>query len=145
MHCKWLMLPIFVIILSCMTNPSQTETVQREENKTNAPLVQLVLNTNDGQIANNKAVVADSAPQNIQNEIVQDSDKLKIEALLVQPVLKAGEKQTAYIKVGLTGFPMTEQKRIAANVAIVLDRSGSMSGEKMRKAREAAVIALQCF
>ncbi|BBM84663.1 vWA domain-containing protein [Candidatus Uabimicrobium amorphum] len=145
MHCKWLMLPIFVIILSCTTNPPQTDTVHHEESKTNAPLVQLVLNTNDAKVANDKAVVADSAPQNIQNDLVQDSDKLKIEALLVQPVLKAGQKQTAYIKVGLTGFPMTEQKRIAANVAIVLDRSGSMSGEKMRKAREAAVIAVQCL
>ena len=163
MHCRNLIFIIFLVILSCTTQ--KTDTAQNteippstahslSEKTTSPPVVQLVLNTNDKQPSHSVVIESpqhDEQPHhNIaveppQHEITQDRDKVSIEALLVQPVLKAGQKQTAYIKVGLTGFPMTEQKRIAANVAIVLDRSGSMDGEKMSRAREAAIIALQCL
>jgi len=43
----------------------------------------------------------------------------------------------------LTGFKMeSEKKRAAVNVAIVLDRSGSMQGDKIKKAKEAAISAV---
>jgi len=75
-----------------------------------------------------------------------DSDtgqKLTLNARPAYTVLKTGEKQMAWMRVGLTGFHLKpEGKRSAINVAIVMDRSGSMQGEKIEKAREAAISAL---
>jgi Ca-activated chloride channel homolog len=52
-------------------------------------------------------------------------------------------KQNVWIRVGLTGSKMeSEKKRPPVNVAIVLDRSGSMKGEKIQKAKEAAIQAV---
>jgi len=62
---------------------------------------------------------------------------------LGQPVLSADKKQTTYLKVGLTGFALENPaERAPVNVAIVLDRSGSMEGEKLAKAKEAAFSVL---
>jgi Ca-activated chloride channel family protein len=56
----------------------------------------------------------------------------------------ADQKQTAHLRVGLTGFELEEgDGRAPVNVAIVLDKSGSMSGEKIQKAKEAAIMALR--
>ena len=53
------------------------------------------------------------------------------------------KKQTVWVRVGLTCFKMeSEKKRAAVNVAIVLDRSGSMQGDKIKKAKEAAISAV---
>jgi len=71
------------------------------------------------------------------------ADKVKLEVEVGTPLLLAGQTQTAYLKIGLTGFPIgAYEKRTPINVAIVLDRSGSMSGEKIRKAKEAAQMAV---
>lgn len=70
--------------------------------------------------------------------------QVRLGAAAAHPVLEAGRKQTTYIKVGLTGFEIENQARRApVNIAIALDRSGSMSGEKIRRAREAAVNAIE--
>lgn len=59
------------------------------------------------------------------------------------PVLQAGTQQSTYVKVGLTGFTLDGRiQRSSANVAIVLDKSGSMNGEKMHRAKEAAMLAV---
>lgn len=59
------------------------------------------------------------------------------------PYLLSGTRQTVYLKVGLTGFELEETiERPGINVAIVLDGSGSMDGEKIRQAKEAALLAL---
>jgi Ca-activated chloride channel family protein len=72
-----------------------------------------------------------------------EADKVKLEVQVGTPVLLAGQTQTAYLKVGLTGFPLiAHERRTPINVAIVLDRSGSMSGQKIRKAKEAALMAV---
>lgn len=72
-----------------------------------------------------------------------DGLKLTLNARPAYSVLKAGEKQTAWMRVGLTGFHLKpEGERAPINVAIVMDRSGSMQGEKIEKAREAAINAL---
>jgi Ca-activated chloride channel family protein len=63
---------------------------------------------------------------------------------MAQPVLLADAKQTTYLKVGLTGFKMpSESKRAPINVALVLDKSGSMSGSKIARAKEAACWAVR--
>ncbi|HOE97015.1 MAG TPA: VWA domain-containing protein [Candidatus Sumerlaeota bacterium] len=70
--------------------------------------------------------------------------QVALEVQAGQPLLKAGEKQTAYLMITLTG-PAVESasERPPANVAIVLDKSGSMGGEKIAEAREAALLALE--
>ena len=60
------------------------------------------------------------------------------------PVLPAEQSNTAIIKVSLTGYdlPKVKRSRAPVNVAIVLDRSGSMSGQKLNQAKDAAITAL---
>lgn len=74
---------------------------------------------------------------------VAQADQVRLDAKLAAPVMIAGQKHTTHLKVGLTGFAIAETKRTPVNVAIVIDKSGSMSGEKMRRAKEAAIMAVQ--
>jgi Ca-activated chloride channel family protein len=61
-----------------------------------------------------------------------------------RPVLPADAVQRAIVKIGLTGCrPERTVERPPVNLVIVLDRSGSMSGDKIEQAREAAVEALR--
>lgn len=63
---------------------------------------------------------------------------------MAQSTLKSDQKQTTYVKVGLTGFEIPSTKeRSPVNICLVLDKSGSMSGEKIAKAKEAAISALE--
>jgi Ca-activated chloride channel family protein len=69
--------------------------------------------------------------------------EIKLSAELGTPVVEAGQRQKAYLKISLTGFELSgESGRTPANIAIVLDESGSMSGEKIEKAKEAALLAV---
>jgi Ca-activated chloride channel homolog len=71
------------------------------------------------------------------------ADQVRLDVAVSNPVMLAGSAQRAYVKVGLTGFPLIGTgSRTPTNVSIVLDRSGSMSGEKIRKAKEAALLAI---
>ncbi|WP_442510811.1 vWA domain-containing protein [Novipirellula sp. SH528] len=59
------------------------------------------------------------------------------------PTILAGEKTTNYIRIALTGAEIPQAKnRPPVNVAIVIDTSGSMSGEKIKQARNAAIAAI---
>lgn len=59
------------------------------------------------------------------------------------PYVLIGQDNVAYLKVGLTGFKLAPLKtRTPVNVAIVLDRSGSMQGEKIERAKQAAKLAI---
>lgn len=72
-----------------------------------------------------------------------DAKRLELDAALGTPVVPAGGTQTAFLRVSLTGFELPlHVERAPANVAIVLDKSGSMQGEKIRQARRAAITAL---
>ena len=67
------------------------------------------------------------------------AEKLDLDVSVANPVVLADQKTTTYVKVGLTGFALPEEDaRPPVNVAIVLDKSGSMNGEKIERAREAA-------
>jgi Ca-activated chloride channel homolog len=65
-----------------------------------------------------------------------------LEVSVSNPFLLADQEQSIFLKVGLTGSDLGELRRTPANVSIVLDRSGSMDGEKMSRAKEAASIAI---
>jgi Ca-activated chloride channel family protein len=68
---------------------------------------------------------------------------IDFDARLATPVVQAGRAQTAFLKVALTGFELQGQgERPPVNVAIVIDKSGSMSGERIARAKEAAAMAV---
>jgi Ca-activated chloride channel homolog len=58
------------------------------------------------------------------------------------PVLYNETGQKFYLKVGLTGSDVIGKERTPVNLALVLDRSGSMSGEKIINARKAVSTAV---
>jgi Ca-activated chloride channel family protein len=59
------------------------------------------------------------------------------------PTMLAGEKETNYVRIALTGFDLPDAGvRPPVNVAIVIDTSGSMSGQKIVQARKAAIAAV---
>jgi len=69
--------------------------------------------------------------------------QIRLEVSLDKPTMQADQKQPAFVKVGLTGFKLEAgHKRVPVNVAIVLDKSGSMQGEKIAKAKNAAIAAI---
>lgn len=63
---------------------------------------------------------------------------------LATPVLEADKAQKTFVKISLTGIKPSKEfvKRTPTNIAIVLDKSGSMQGNKIRHAREAAIMAI---
>jgi Ca-activated chloride channel family protein len=72
-----------------------------------------------------------------------DAEPVRIEADMAQPFVLAGPAQKGYLRVTLRGLrPAHTSARPPANVAIVLDKSGSMTGQKIEHARDAAIRAL---
>ncbi len=70
--------------------------------------------------------------------------QVKLEAELDKPWLLAGKTQKVYLRVGLTGLAFeSAEKRTPLNVALVFDKSGSMTGEKIAKAKDAAILAVE--
>jgi len=69
---------------------------------------------------------------------------IELTAELDRPVLMADEEQTVYLRVGLRGCPSEIfEHRAPVNVAIVIDKSGSMNScGKIQAAKEAAILAL---
>ena len=71
------------------------------------------------------------------------ADQVKLDVTPVRGMLKSNEKQTTWLRVGLEGFKLeSEKQRPPANLAIVLDKSGSMKGEKIAQAIRGAVDAI---
>ncbi|MBN2418165.1 MAG: VWA domain-containing protein [Deltaproteobacteria bacterium] len=71
-------------------------------------------------------------------------DPVKCRVELDRNVLPVGDSQNVVVKVTLDAErPEVKLNRPKVNLSIVLDRSGSMSGEKIEKAKEAAIEALR--
>jgi len=70
--------------------------------------------------------------------------QVTLDVSVAKPTLLAGQKQKTYLKVGLTGFEMSSKAgRTPVNVSLVIDKSGSMGGQKIAKALEAAKFAVR--
>lgn len=59
-----------------------------------------------------------------------------------KPLMRADRLGKNYLKVGLTGLRPEGFERTPVNLALVLDRSGSMAGPKMREAKAAARLVI---
>jgi len=69
--------------------------------------------------------------------------QVELRAELGSPIIEAGKKQTTFLKIALTGFKLDDREdRTPANIAIVLDKSGSMRGGKLENAKKAARMAV---
>lgn len=70
--------------------------------------------------------------------------RVNVEVDLDKPIVLAGEDKTVVIKVGLSGIDDAVLTRLPVNLAIVLDKSGSMSsGRKIENAKLAAIEVIE--
>ena len=71
--------------------------------------------------------------------------QIQLDVALAHPTMHIGDhgKGENHLRIALTGFELpSEKERMSVNVAIVIDKSGSMQGEKIEQARAAAVAAI---
>src|SRR5260370_30323103 len=72
------------------------------------------------------------------------TEPTRLAAKLAYPVMKSGERQQNYLRIGLNGSePQRSTNRTPANVGFVIDRSGSMDGARIAQARAAAIMAIK--
>ena len=70
--------------------------------------------------------------------------QVKLDVAMGNSSMLANQKQTAYLRVAMTGFTQDNpEKRPPVNVAFVLDKSGSMQGDKIEHAKDAAILAIE--
>lgn len=68
---------------------------------------------------------------------------VEVKASLDRSVLRAGEKQTAYLRIAVQAAKRPSASRAPMNIALVIDRSGSMSSDRrIENARKAAQLAV---
>src|SRR5262245_31203345 len=68
---------------------------------------------------------------------------ISVEAKLGQTVMKSGETQHNYVRIGINGCEQEKTQRPPVNVSFVIDRSGSMQGQRIAQAQEAAISAIK--
>ncbi len=74
---------------------------------------------------------------------VAHASQVRMKAEPGQSVLETGKSGRVYLRIDLEGIPIArEEDRTPVNVALVLDRSGSMRGRKLAQAKDAAIMAL---
>jgi Ca-activated chloride channel family protein len=74
---------------------------------------------------------------------IASAKRLEMRVDAGQQYVKAGSKHVIPVKISLTGFTLpVSSDRAPVNVSLVIDRSGSMSGEKIANARKAAIAAI---
>ncbi len=70
------------------------------------------------------------------------AQKVAIKSELASPIVLENVQDKNYLKVSLVGYPLEIKKRNPINLALVIDRSSSMGGERIEKARDAAIMAV---
>jgi Ca-activated chloride channel family protein len=72
------------------------------------------------------------------------SEPVNLRIELDRPVLPSDSRETVIVKVALDGVrPAKVVRRAPINLALVIDKSGSMSGDRIERAREAAQEAVR--
>lgn len=73
------------------------------------------------------------------------TSSIKLQVDMSHPLLLNQSKQRIYLKIGLTGTASKKwvKQRAPVNIAVVFDRSTSMSGTKLTKAKEATKMVLE--
>jgi Ca-activated chloride channel family protein len=68
-----------------------------------------------------------------------------LKAGFAQPVMQEGEGGRIYLRVSLEGLEPEggEGRRVPANIVLVIDKSGSMQGQRIEQAKEAALMAVE--
>ena len=75
--------------------------------------------------------------------VANATQNITLDARLANPVMKDGVAQKTYLRVALGGCkPEPKQSRPPVNVAFVIDRSGSMQGDRIAQAKAAAIMAV---
>lgn len=89
-------------------------------------------------------ILAATVALSVSLSAITHASQVSLSVAMSNPVLKSDQKQTAFFKVGLEGFRMpVTTERVAVNVALVLDKSGSMNGRKIEEAKQAAIQAVR--
>ncbi len=101
--------------------------------KRSAALLFAALGLCSGLLLSAKSIMPESSPP--------EPVRLRLE--LDRPVLPADSRETVVVKVGLDGAKPSGVRRAPVNLALVIDKSGSMGGDKIAKAREAALEAVR--
>ena len=70
------------------------------------------------------------------------SQRVAIKSELASPVILENIQDKNYLKISLVGFPLEIKKRSPINLSLVIDRSSSMRGERIERARDAAIMAV---
>ncbi|MFT5508581.1 MAG: Ca-activated chloride channel family protein [Hyphomicrobiaceae bacterium] len=70
-------------------------------------------------------------------------DTIAVTTRLGQRILRHGVSQRVFLRIGVRGIRReSDEQRTPANISLVIDRSGSMRGQKIQKARDAAKMAI---
>ncbi|PVZ84827.1 hypothetical protein C9426_21980 [Serratia sp. S1B] len=70
------------------------------------------------------------------------NNKVIVKSQVASPVVLENSQEKNYLKISLVGYPQAIEQRHPINLALVIDRSGSMGGERIINAREAAITAV---
>ncbi|MCB9640466.1 MAG: VWA domain-containing protein [Myxococcales bacterium] len=73
-----------------------------------------------------------------------EQDTLGLHITVSHPYIKPQAHQKVYLKIGIKGSILqNKNKRAPLNLAVVLDRSGSMGGERIERAKQAAKMIIE--
>lgn len=89
------------------------------------------------------AVLLAAPPARARQRTAKRSAAVAVAIAPERRVLAADRPEAAIVKIGLTGAALPAGERPPVNLALVLDRSGSMTGDRIARARAAAIAAVR--